>query len=120
MPTLRHDLDDHLGTPYEEAFRKHLWRMAGTGVFGDHVVAIDPWWRSQGQDQIDAVVLAQAESTRRPIATGESKWSKSVSGPRIKAELAAKAAAITDAVDELLHHRRTLRSNPGRPRHYID
>jgi hypothetical protein len=60
MPPLRHEPDDHLGTPYEEAFREHLWRMAGTGVFGDHVVAIDPWWRSQGQDQIDAVVLAQA------------------------------------------------------------
>jgi hypothetical protein len=30
-----------------------------------------------------------------------SKWSKSVSGPRIKARLAGKSAALTSAVDQL-------------------
>jgi hypothetical protein len=101
MPALRRELDDHLGIPYEEAFREHLWEQAGTGVLGDHVVAIGPWWRSGGQDQIDAVVLAQPELTRIPVAVGESKWSKSVSGPRTKAKLAAKSAALTSAVDQL-------------------
>jgi len=36
-----------------------------------------------------------------PVAVGESKWSRSVAGPRIKAKLAAKAVALTDAVDRL-------------------
>jgi hypothetical protein len=51
--------------------REHLWEQAGTGLLGDHVVAIGPWWRSGGQDQIDAVVLAQPELTRIPVAVGE-------------------------------------------------
>lgn len=101
VPALRNELDDHLGAPYEEAFREYLWRQAGTGILGDHIVAIGPWWRSGGQDQIDAVVLAQPELTRVPVAVGESKWTRSVTGPRIKAKLAAKAAALTDAVDQL-------------------
>ena len=101
VPALRNELDNHLGAPYEEAFREYLWRQAGTGSLGDHIVAIGPWWRSGGQDQIDAVVLAQPELTRVPVAVGESKWSRSVAGPRIKAKLAAKAAALTDAVDQL-------------------
>jgi hypothetical protein len=54
-----------------------------------------------GQAQIDAVILAQPELTRIPVAVGEAKWGRSVSGPRIKARLAAKAAALTDSVDTL-------------------
>jgi len=64
-------------------------------------VAIGPWWRSGGQDQVDALVLAQPELTRIPVAVGESKWGKSVDGPRVKAKMTAKAAAITDSVDQL-------------------
>lgn len=101
MAALENELDDYMGAPYEEAFREYLWRQAGTGVLGDHVVAIGPWWRAGGQDQIDALVLAQPELTRIPVAVGESKWGRSVSGPRIKAKLAAKAAALTDSVDQL-------------------
>jgi hypothetical protein len=101
MAALVHELDDYMGAPYEEAFREHLWRQAGTGLLGDDVVAIGSWWRTGGQDQIDAVALAQPELTRIPVAVGESKWSRSVSGPRIKATLAAKAAALTDSVDQL-------------------
>jgi hypothetical protein len=101
MKVLQQELNDHMGAPYEEAFREYLWRQAGTGLLGDHVVAIGPWWRSGGQDQIDAVVLAQPELTRVPVAVGESEWSRSVSGPRIKAKLAAKAATLTESVDEL-------------------
>jgi len=101
MSALRNELDDHLGAPYEEAFREYLWRHAASGILGDHIVAIGPWWRSGGQDQIDAVALAQPGLTRVPVAVGESKWSRSVAGPRIKAKLAAKAVALTDAVDRL-------------------
>ena len=101
MTALQQELDNYMGAPYEEAFREYLWRQAATGLLGDHVVAIGPWWRSGGQDQIDAVVLAQPGLTRVPIAVGESKWGRSVSGPRIKAKLAAKAAALTEPVDQL-------------------
>jgi AAA+ ATPase superfamily predicted ATPase len=101
MPALERELDDYMGAPYEEAFREYLWRQAGTGVLGEHVVAIGSWWRAGGQDEIDAVVLAQPELTRLPVAVGESKWGRSVNGPRVKAKLAAKAAALTESVDQL-------------------
>jgi hypothetical protein len=101
MGALEKELDDHMGAPYEEAFREYLWRQAGTGVLGDDVVAIGSWWRSGGQDQIDAVVVAQPDLTRIPVAVGEAKWARSVSGPRLKAKLAAKAGALTDSVDNL-------------------
>lgn len=101
MAPLAGELDDHMGAPYEEAFREYLWRQAGTGLLGAEVVAIGSWWRTGGQDQIDAVALAQPELTRIPVAVGESKWSRSVNGPRIKATLAAKAAGLTDSVDQL-------------------
>jgi AAA+ ATPase superfamily predicted ATPase len=101
MAALAQELDDHMGAPYAEAFREYLWRQAGTGLLGGNIVAIGSWWRTGGQDQIDAVALAQPKLTRIPVAVGESKWSTSVSGPRIKATLAAKAAALTDSVDQL-------------------
>ncbi|MCL2586239.1 MAG: ATP-binding protein [Streptosporangiales bacterium] len=101
IPALEHELNGHMGAPYEEAFREYLWRQSGSGLLGDHVVAIGPWWRSGGQDEIDALVLAQPELTRIPVAIGESKWGKSVDGPRVKAKMTAKAAAITDSVDQL-------------------
>jgi uncharacterized protein len=101
MAALENELDDYMGAPYEEAFREYLWRQVGTGMLGEHVVAIGSWWRTGGQDQIDAVVLAQPQLTRVPVAVGESKWGRSVSGPRIKAKLAAKAAALTDSVADL-------------------
>jgi uncharacterized protein len=101
VAALQQELDDHMGGPYEEAFREYLWRQADTRLLGDHVVAIGSWWRTGGQDQIDAVVLAQPDLTRIPVAVGEAKWARSVSGPRIKAKLAAKAVSLTESVDQL-------------------
>lgn len=101
IPALEHELNDHMGAPYEEAFREYLWRQAGTGLLGDHVVAIGSWWRNGGQEPIDALVLAQPELTRIPVAIGESKWGKTVDGPRVKAKMTAKAAAVTESVDQL-------------------
>ncbi|THV29991.1 ATP-binding protein [Glycomyces paridis] len=85
---------EHFGTAFEEAFRAHLRRLAIEGLLGDRVVKVGPWWRGGGQDEIDAVVLAQPERTRIPILAGEAKWAKSVNANRIKAALAAKAAAL--------------------------
>lgn len=103
VPALERELNDHMGRPFEEAFREFLWRRAEAGLLGPDIVAIGPWWRSGGQDQIDAVALAQPELTRIPVAVGEAKWARSIDAARIKARLIAKAAALTDDVDRLTY-----------------
>lgn len=100
IPALTRRIDDHMGERYEEAFREYLWHVAHTLDIPD-VVAIGPWWRTGGQDQIDAVILAQPDLTRVPAAVGEAKWSRKVDGARIKAKLIAKAAGLTAEVDRL-------------------
>ncbi|MEV5409841.1 ATP-binding protein [Thermopolyspora sp. NPDC052614] len=93
----------HLGAVYEEAFRDHLRRLARAGRLGPRVVAIGSWWKDDGQDQIDAVVLAEPERTRIPVLVGEAKWAKSVNAARLKAQLARKAANLTKDVDSLTY-----------------
>jgi hypothetical protein len=95
MPALLRVLDDHMGPAWEEAFREHLRRMAVAGRLGDDVVAIGSWWKADGSNEIDAVVLGQPDQTRVPVAVGEAKWAKRIDAPRVKNELAVKAAALT-------------------------
>ena len=64
LPSLMASLDDHLGGPWEAAFRDHLRRMAVTGELDPQVVAVGPFWTADGQNEIDAVVLAGR--SRRP------------------------------------------------------
>lgn len=96
LGAIRAGLDDHLGRPWEDAFRDHLRRRAAE--IDPQTVAVGPWWRLGGQDEIDAVVLAGRE--RRPVLVGEAKWARVVNGGREVARLAAKAAALGD-VDDL-------------------
>lgn len=104
VPALERELNDHMGRPFVEAFREYLWRQADSGFLGStDIIAIGPWWRSGGQDEIDAVVLAQPELTRIPVAVGEAKWARSVDAARVKAKLIAKAAALTADVDRLTY-----------------
>ena len=81
LPVLREAINDHMGEVWEEAFRAELRRraVAGTlgvegtsGVEGD-VVAVGAWWDTQGQNEIDALVLAGRSAT--PVMVGEAKWS---------------------------------------------
>ena len=97
LPALRASLDDHMGSRWEDAFRDHL-RLNATSLHPE-TVAIGPWWRVGGQDQIDAVVLAGR--ARRPVLVGEAKWSRSVNGGRIAAQLLAKARQIVEDVGDL-------------------
>ncbi|GII03995.1 ATP-binding protein [Planobispora takensis] len=97
LPVLTASLDDHMGDAWEEAFRDHL-RLRAPEI-GPEVVAIGPWWRGDGQHQIDAVALSGR--SRTPILVGEAKWSRKVNAGRIRAELAAKAAQLTDDPGEL-------------------
>jgi uncharacterized protein len=54
-----------------------------------------------GQQEIDAVVLAQRELTRAPVLVGECKWASRVDAVRIKASLIRQAAIMTPDADEL-------------------
>ncbi|WP_084957358.1 ATP-binding protein [Thermoactinospora rubra] len=90
LPVLLEGLDDHMGGPYEEAFRDHLRRRAAE--LDPQVVAVGPWWRSDGQDQIDALVLRGR--AREPVLVGEAKWARTVSATRILPRLLRKAANL--------------------------
>jgi len=104
LPAIERELDNVMGLPYEEAFRECLWEKAFDGTLGiSDVVDIGPWWAGGGQEQIDAVLLAEPELTRIPVAVGESKWARSVNGARQRAKLTAKAAALTPDVDRLAY-----------------
>jgi AAA+ ATPase superfamily predicted ATPase len=96
-------LDDYMGRSYEEAFRQHLRRLANAGTLGPKVVAIGPWWTRDGNNEIDAVVLAERDTKRIPILAGECKWGKRADAGRIKATLIRKAASLT-AESELLRY----------------
>ncbi|MGH3278773.1 MAG: ATP-binding protein [Trebonia sp.] len=111
IPAIERELDRHLGLPYEDAFRECLWRKVDDSSLGlENIVEISPWWGTaqsggraadRSQVEIDAVLLAQPEQTRFPVAVGEAKWGKSVNGARLRAKLTAKAASVTPDVDRL-------------------
>lgn len=93
LPVLLESLDDHMGGPWEEAFRAHLRRVAASGELGEGIVAIGPFWTA-GADagEIDAVALAGRG--RKSVLLGEAKWRKRVDGGRIQADLERKGAAV--------------------------
>jgi AAA+ ATPase superfamily predicted ATPase len=92
-------LADHMGSPWEEAFRDHLRLLADTGRLGrDDVVAIGSWWR-ESDSQIDAVGLAGR--SREPFLVGEAKWSANVNAARLGASLYAKALKLVPDPDLL-------------------
>jgi AAA+ ATPase superfamily predicted ATPase len=97
LPVLTASLDDHMGGPWEEAFRDHLRRRAAAGELGD-VVAIGPFWTSAADPgEIDAVALAGRG--REAVLLGEAKWAKRASAPRLLAELERKAGALPRVAD---------------------
>lgn len=93
LPVLLDSLDDHMGGPWEAAFRHHLRRLAAAGELGDGIVSVGPFWTSAGDPtEIDAVALAGR--AREAVLLGEAKWAKRVSAPSLRAELERKAAAL--------------------------
>lgn len=92
LPLLLAGLDQHLGGPWEQAFRDHVRRASASGRYVPDVVAVGPWWREGGQDEIDAVALAGLG--REPALVGEAKWTKNVDGSRVLHTLRAKAAVL--------------------------
>lgn len=93
LPVLLDSLDDHMGGPWEAAFRHHLRRLAAAGELGEGIVSVGPFWTSAGDPtEIDAVALAGR--AREAVLLGEAKWARRVSAPSLRAELERKAAAL--------------------------
>ncbi|HEV2636090.1 MAG TPA: ATP-binding protein [Actinocrinis sp.] len=113
MPVIRERLDQHLGPVWESAFRQHLRRLGARGELGGQIVAVGSFWTADGQNEIDAVVLAGI--TRTPVLIGEAKWARQVDGPRRAADLRRKLAALPGVRDEprlALAARESVRSAP--------
>lgn len=93
LPVLLEALDDHMGVPWEDAFRDHLRRLAARGELGDGVVAVGPFWTSAADPgEIDAVALAGRG--KEAVLLGEAKWRKRVDARPIRADLERKAAGL--------------------------
>lgn len=93
LPVLVASLDDHMGGPWEEAFREHLRRRVAAGGLGEGVVAIGPFWTAAADPgEIDAVVLAGRR--REAVLVGEAKWARRIDASRLRGELARKAQAL--------------------------
>lgn len=98
LPVLLRSLDDHMGGPWEEAFRDHLRLRAAAGELGD-VVAIGPYWTSASDPgEIDAVALAGR--SREAVLLGEAKWAKRVAAGPLLVELGRKAGALPRLANE--------------------
>lgn len=101
LPVLQQGLDRHLGGRWEQAFRDHLRRVLARGELAAEVVAVGPWWREDGQDEMDA--LALAGEGRVPVLVGEAKWTGSADGPRLLRSLQRKAASVSGDVEGLVY-----------------
>jgi uncharacterized protein len=93
LPVLIDSIDDHMGGPWEEAFREHLRRLAAGGGLGPDIVAMGPFWTAAADpSEIDAVALAGR--SREAVLVGEAKWAKRVDARPLRRELEAKAQAL--------------------------
>ena len=97
LPNVLSSLDDFMGTAWEQAFRDHLSLHAAD--IDSETVDIGPWWRGDGKDAIDAVVLAGRKKT--PVLVGEAKWAKRVRARRVLDRMRLKAANLVEEPDDL-------------------
>jgi uncharacterized protein len=97
LPNVMAALDDFMGAAWEDAFRDHLALHAEE--IDPETVDIGPWWRGDGQDELDAVALAGRN--KAPVLVGEAKWTKRVRAPRLLDRMRAKSAHLVDDPDQL-------------------
>lgn len=102
LPVLVDAIDDHMGAPWEEAFRDHLRRLAAAGELGPDVVALGPFWTAAADPaEIDAVALAGRQ--RAAVLVGEAKWAKRVDAVPLRADLERKAAGLPRLGDSVVY-----------------
>jgi uncharacterized protein len=101
LSPLIEQLSDHMGARYEEAFRAHLRRLAGTGALPADIVRIGAFWSEHPAVEIDAVALAGRRE--EAVLVGEAKWARTLDGARLMRELELKAGALPRASSELLY-----------------
>lgn len=97
LPNVMASLDDFMGEAWEDAFRDHLALRADR--IDPETVDIGPWWRGDGQDELDAVALAGRR--RAPVLVGEAKWAKRVRARRLLDRMRAKTTALVDDPDRV-------------------
>jgi AAA+ ATPase superfamily predicted ATPase len=93
LSVLLKSIDDHIGVPWEEAFRDHLRRLAADGELGSGVVAVGPFWTA-ATDSVEIDAVALAGRAREASLLGEAKWARRVDGARLRADLERKAKAL--------------------------
>jgi len=107
-------LDDTMGAPWEDAFRRHLVRELAAGRLPTDIVALGPWWNDRGSVEIDAVGLAGRSHS--PALFGEARWARTASAPALLRTLVRKAAAVPGAAADptwVVCAREELRDRPA-------
>lgn len=100
LDVLLDSLDDHMGRPWEEAFRDHLRKRAAAGDLGPDIVAVGPFWTAAADpSEIDAVALAGRG--REAVLLGEAKWAKRVDAAPLRTELQRKSEALPRRAAEM-------------------
>jgi AAA+ ATPase superfamily predicted ATPase len=100
LPVLTASIDDHMGGPWEEAFRDHLRRLAAAGDLDSDVVALGSFWTAAADpSEMDAVALAGRN--REAVLVGEAKWAKRVDANALRRELEAKAQALPRLAEDV-------------------
>ena len=97
LPNVMASLDGFMGEAWEDAFREHLAFQADQ--IDPETVDIGPWWRGDGQDELDAVALAGRRRT--PVLVGEAKWTKRVRAQRVLDRMRAKTLGLVEEPDRL-------------------
>lgn len=110
---LESGLDDDLGSPWEDAFRRHLVREAAASRLPWDIVALGSWWNENSSVQIDAVGLSSRAHT--PVLFGEVKWARAANAPALLRALERKADSVPGAGAQRLYTlcaRERLRDTP--------
>jgi AAA+ ATPase superfamily predicted ATPase len=91
LPALKREIDELMGSAWEDAFRWHLVRLANEGRLGE-VVAVGSWWSRDSSIELDAVVLSGR--AREVTLVGEAKWARRVDGSRLALDLRRRALSL--------------------------